>query len=310
MPVTGQVTGSIDVSSAPIRVAPEPVPSVAVAMPAPVQPHAAASPAVLPPSPIPVPHLGPAPHSEPNLRVPTPVAAPKKRKPKLAVWVAIGAASLLILGSAGLVAVGTTTSAESASDGLHVSASMSRLGEAGAFPTVVPVEEVLAAPVAEPSDLEAAALDGEEAEEKDEADAEEDAEGVEPVAELATPRPARRWRRARQVAEPEPLEDTPEPEAEPAPRPTPLPKPAPPSASALLDQARAALRRGDHEAALRLARRSHASSPSEEAMTIAAQAACRAGDTESAKNAIKQLPLLQRAKVRRECRRDGSPIGL
>jgi hypothetical protein len=119
-------------------------------------------------------------------------------------------------------------------------------------------------------------------------------------------------RRSRRRARPAPVLETssqPEPEPEPEP-PPPRAKPRPPSASALLQQARSALTDGDFAAAYRLARRSQATSGSNDALELMTRAACRRDDKASALAALRQLPLLDRAPVRRDCRRAGSRIGL
>jgi hypothetical protein len=119
-------------------------------------------------------------------------------------------------------------------------------------------------------------------------------------------------RRSRRRARPAPVLETssqPEPEPEPEP-PPPRAKPRPPSASALLQQARSAFTDGDFAAAYRLARRSQATSGSNDALELMTRAACRRDDKASALAALRQLPLLDRAPVRRDCRRAGSRIGL
>ena len=121
--------------------------------------------------------------------------------------------------------------------------------------------------------------------------------------------PRRRWRRRPQR---EPLQSTtpdPEPESDPEP-PPPRPKPRPPSASALLGQARSALANGEYACAYRLAQRSNGVSPSSDAVATMARAACRRDDKDAALSALRQLPLLERAPVRRDCRKAGSRIGL
>jgi hypothetical protein len=118
-------------------------------------------------------------------------------------------------------------------------------------------------------------------------------------------------RRARRRPRPAPVLDAPEPEPETEPEPPPpQPKPEPPSASALLRQARSAFANGDLGKAYRLARRSHSTSASDEALAVMSKAACRMGDQDSALAALRQLPLLDRAPIRRDCRRAGSRIGL
>ena len=127
--------------------------------------------------------------------------------------------------------------------------------------------------------------------------------------EASLPEPApprRRSSRYRSRREPEPVDAVPEPEPEPAPP----PKPRPPSASELLQQAESALTRGDGAEAYRLASRSNQTRPSTEAMVVMARAACRTGDTQKAKRALKDIPLLDRGAVRRDCRHNGERIGL
>jgi hypothetical protein len=41
-----------------------------------------------------------------------------------------------------------------------------------------------------------------------------------------------------------------------------------------------------------------------------AKSACRRDDKAAALSAVKQLPLLERAPIRRDCRKNGSRIGL
>lgn len=41
-----------------------------------------------------------------------------------------------------------------------------------------------------------------------------------------------------------------------------------------------------------------------------AKAACRTGNVDAAKSALRQLPVLDRSTVRRDCRQTGNPIGL
>ena len=94
---------------------------------------------------------------------------------------------------------------------------------------------------------------------------------------------------------------------EPAPRPE---KPAPPSASALLKQARVSFARGDVKTAYRIAHRSNKLRPSDGAAALMARAACRRADTAAALKAVRQLPLLQRSPIRKDCRRHGNRIGL
>jgi len=43
---------------------------------------------------------------------------------------------------------------------------------------------------------------------------------------------------------------------------------------------------------------------------VMARAACRTGDAEKAKQAAKAVPLRDRGPIRRECRKNGTRIGL
>jgi hypothetical protein len=121
--------------------------------------------------------------------------------------------------------------------------------------------------------------------------------------------PRKRSRRRRRAEPPpQPVADA-QPEPTPAP-PAPKPKPKPPSAGALLAKAESALARGDADTAYRLASRSHAAKKSDGALALMARAACRKGDAGAAKAAVKQLPLRERGAVRKDCRKNGSRIGL
>ena len=145
------------------------------------------------------------------------------------------------------------------------------------------------------------------------------AEGTDEVVAVATPPDevepsvdpprtrARRSRRRARKASPE--ANAPEDEATPTPVASSA-KPSPPSATELLRKAEAALARGDADDAYRLAARSRRTRASHDASAVMARAACRMGDTDKAKQALRALPLLQRAGVRRDCRQSGSRIGL
>jgi hypothetical protein len=125
----------------------------------------------------------------------------------------------------------------------------------------------------------------------------------------ADPAPRRRYKRRARAQPVQTSAPDPEPEREPE-LAAPKPRPKPPSATALLGQARAAYASGNHETAYRLARRSHSAGGSNDALVMMAKAACRNDDKDGALSALRQLPLLERAPIRRDCRKAGSRIGI
>ena len=99
--------------------------------------------------------------------------------------------------------------------------------------------------------------------------------------------------------------------------PTPAPRrssssrrPRPASAEELLFDGEVALRLGDAKQAYRLAKRSRNTGAHADASSLVARSACRIGERDEAKQALRDLPLLERGAVRRDCRRSGSRIGL
>ncbi|MCA9652620.1 MAG: DUF4388 domain-containing protein [Myxococcales bacterium] len=94
-----------------------------------------------------------------------------------------------------------------------------------------------------------------------------------------------------------------------APRPELEPRRAPPELSAedpatLLGRARAAYASGQGAAAYRLALRSQRARPSEGAAELMTLAACQMGDSARAFDALRAVPLLRRAGVRAQCKRE------
>jgi hypothetical protein len=101
------------------------------------------------------------------------------------------------------------------------------------------------------------------------------------------------------------------------PRPEPATAPAPHrrialalGAAAALFDGEVALRLGDAKQAYRIAKRSRRTGAHEGAASLVPRSACRIGERDEAKHALRDLPLLERGAVRRDCRRSGSPIGL
>jgi hypothetical protein len=133
-------------------------------------------------------------------------------------------------------------------------------------------------------------------------------EVIEPALEPA-PQP-RRSRRAR------PRSHAPAVVQDAAPEPTPTPERSSKrrsrtaSAEELLHDAEVALALGDAKEAYRLARKSRATGEQADAASLVARSACRIGERDEARRALKDLPLLERGAVRRDCRRSGSRIGL
>lgn len=82
------------------------------------------------------------------------------------------------------------------------------------------------------------------------------------------------------------------------------------SAAALLHDGEVALALGDAEQAYRLAKRSRDAGERADASSLVARSACRIGERDEAKQALRDLPLLERGAVRRDCRRSGGRIGL
>jgi hypothetical protein len=138
---------------------------------------------------------------------------------------------------------------------------------------------------------------------------------VTPIAEIEpqltpAPQPRRSQRSRHRTRRPAaaPVETTAAPAIEPE-RTTP-PERKPASAAQLLRAGEDALADGDAEQAYQLAKRSHRARSHEDAASLVARSACRIGETDAAKHALKELPLLGRSAVRRDCRRSGSRIGL
>ncbi|MCA9711371.1 MAG: hypothetical protein KDK70_36365 [Myxococcales bacterium] len=231
---------------------------------------------------------------------------------RVGVFVAAAAILLLGLGLAAWQLVGrgdqpgsSSTVAESRASGAPSPATSSptTAAEAGAEP-LADAEPLVDAEPEPPVDAEA------ELEAEAELVAVADAtpvDEIEPEVE-AEPQRRRRGRRRRREPEPEVFEPEPEPEPEPVARQE--PRPEPPSATELLRQAESALERGDAGEAYRLALRSHRARQSAKASAIMARAACRTGETEKAKQALKSVPLRDRSTIRRDCRQNGSRIGL
>lgn len=136
------------------------------------------------------------------------------------------------------------------------------------------------------------------------------ADAVSTVLEPA-PKPRRaRWARHRGHA---PTVTT----VETTPEPTPAPrrssgsrKPRSVSVEELLFDGEVALRLGDAKQAYRLAKRSRDTGARTDAASLVARSACRLGERDEAKQALRDLPLLERGAVRRDCRRSGGRIGL
>ncbi|MEM9454714.1 MAG: hypothetical protein AAGF11_11080 [Myxococcota bacterium] len=125
---------------------------------------------------------------------------------------------------------------------------------------------------------------------------------------LDPPRRNRRTRKRRRRSRSTPaptVESKPEPKP-----PKPKPKPKPPSPADLLRQAKSALARGDAARAYRLAARSNQGQRSAEASSVMARAACRTGQTDRAKQALKAVPRRDRSSIRRDCRQNGTRIGV
>lgn len=134
-------------------------------------------------------------------------------------------------------------------------------------------------------------------------------EAIEPAIEPA-PQPRRSRRaRSRNHAPAAAAQDA-APESAPAPRRSSTRKPRPVSAEELLFDGEVALRLGDAKQAFRLAKRSRDTGAHTDAASLVARSACRIGETDEAKQALRELPLLERGAVRRDCRRSGSRIGL
>lgn len=71
-----------------------------------------------------------------------------------------------------------------------------------------------------------------------------------------------------------------------------------------------ALALGDAEGAYRLATRGRDQGARSDAASLVARSACRIGERDEAKRALRDIPLLERGSVRRDCRRNGGRIGL
>ncbi|MEM6996793.1 MAG: hypothetical protein AAF721_40195, partial [Myxococcota bacterium] len=68
--------------------------------------------------------------------------------------------------------------------------------------------------------------------------------------------------------------------------------------------------RGDNRKAYRLAKKSNDMKRTPRAAEVMTKAACRDGDVGKAKAALKQIRLLDRAAIRKNCRQHGTRIGL
>lgn len=245
----------------------------------------------------------PAPVATPIARPTTPpTTAPRKSTHRVPNWVAAAVFGLLGLGAGVLIASGSDDD-EAAT--LRPALSTASIAPAKALEPVrepaadVPVEPepTLEPPAAEPAltTPEVVAMVDDTPNLSDDV--------------AADPAPRRRYKRR---ARPQAVQTSmPEPEPEPEPElAAPKPRPKPPSATALLGQARAAYAGGNHEAAYRLARRSHSAGGSNDALVVMAKAACRSDNKDGALSALRQLPLLERAPIRRDCRKAGSRIGI
>lgn len=92
--------------------------------------------------------------------------------------------------------------------------------------------------------------------------------------------------------------------------PPPGPEPARATPSGLLREARAALSDGDPRRAHALAARSHTARPSDAAASVLVRASCQMGHRDRARSELRDVPLLERGRLRRTCRRRGVRLGL
>ena len=220
----------------------------------------------------------------------------------------IGAAAVLSLAAVAIAWVATSGSEQEPPPAVTASVDTTPAATHQAAALPVTPKDVDDATVPEEDDSFAA--DDGEAESAalfDEMDAEVEAESAED--DPTTQRRRRRRRRRRRAVEPEP-EPMPEPEPEPEPVALPAPSPPPRSANELLTDAQSALKSGDADRAYRLARKSNAAERSDEALVVMTRAACRKDDKDAALGALRELPLLERSKHRRDCRKAGHRIGL
>lgn len=136
-------------------------------------------------------------------------------------------------------------------------------------------------------------------------------EAVAPVLEPTPPQPRRTRRAPRRGRVPTVAAVETSPEPTPAPRRSSSSRRARPvSADELLFDGEVALRLGNAKQAYQLAKRGRHTGAHEDAASLVARSACRIGERNEAKQALRDLPLLERGAVRRDCRRSGSPIGL
>jgi len=210
------------------------------------------------------------------------------------VQIAVVGGSLLLA----LAAVAWLYPREEASPGLETDQPVAAVAAAPPPPAPEPVAAPPPAPAVEPEpsdDFETEPLALEPPFPTDEVD-------------TATPHKRRRSSRRRRRTEPE-VEQSDPPPADTTPPPS-KPTPEPQSAAELLRRANALYAQGDAKFAFRLAQRSYKAAPTQAALTLMALSACRSGNGDAALSALRHLPLRDRAKVRRTCRKQGNPIPL
>jgi hypothetical protein len=225
-------------------------------------------------------------------------ASPRRR-----LALALGAAAAIVL-AAGLAASPTASpriEQDVARDGLSLATNLmdpvSALALTWTTQEPAPVVPALAAPL--PSDDHRLAL----------VVANPDEEVVLELEPSAQPRRAHRARRRGHAPTVTVMDTTPEPTPAPR-RSSSTRRPRPVSAEELLFDGEVALRLGDAKQAYRLAKRSRDSGAHTDAASLVARSACRIGERDEAKQALRDLPLLERGAVRRDCRRSGSRIGM